>query len=458
MSRKMSLAKATRGVFSPSDFGGKMKVGVIGTGYVGLVLGAGLAESGNNVICGDIDESKISMLNAGGIPIFEPGLEEMVSRNRVKGRLSFTTDIPALVRESTVLFIAVGTPPGEDGSADLKYVLASAKTIAENMDGYRLVVVKSTVPVGTSEKVRKVLAETTTHAFDVASNPEFLKEGDAIRDMMHPDRIVCGVDSQKARELLELVYETFVRSGNPILFMDIHSSEMTKYASNAMLATRISFMNEIAALCDIMGADVDMVRRGMGADPRIGPKFLFAGVGYGGSCFPKDVKALIATGRDNGLQMKILDAVEDVNADQKNLMVRQVVGVFGEDLSGRTFAMWGLAFKPNTDDMREAPSLEIINGLTVRGARVVAYDPVARETAAPMLAGNPSVKIVEDAMAALDGADALLMVTEWGEFRQMDFETVKTALKTPTVFDGRNIYSPERMGEMGFIYQGVGRR
>jgi len=437
-----------------------MKVGVIGTGYVGLVLGAGLSETGNHVICGDIDAAKIDMLNAGGIPIWEPGLDQMVQRNRDKGRLRFTTDIPQLVLNSTVVFIAVGTPPQEDGSADLHHVLSCARTIALTMDGYRLIVVKSTVPVGTCDRVRKVVAENTSHPFDVASNPEFLKEGDAVQDMMKPDRIVCGVDSARAREMLEDVYETFMRTGNPILFMDVKSSEMTKYASNAMLATRISFMNEIAALCDVTGADVDHVRRGMGSDPRIGSRFLFAGVGYGGSCFPKDVKALVATGHEHCLPMKILSAVEDVNADQKRLLVDKVVCHFGHDLSGLRLAVWGLAFKPNTDDMREAPSAEVIRGLTALGATIVAYDPVAARTAAQVdcIGANPRVTILTgSAEAALDGADALLLVTEWGEFRNPDFDDVKSRMRQPVVFDGRNIYDSARLRAMGFTYYSVGR-
>lgn len=434
-----------------------MKVGVIGTGYVGLVLGAGLSESGNHVICGDIDAGKIALLNAGGIPIYEPGLDDLVARNRDKGRLSFTTDIPALVKDATVIFIAVGTPPQEDGSADLKHVLACARTIAANMDGYRLVVVKSTVPVGTCAKVKAELARGTAHPFDVASNPEFLKEGDAVHDMMKPDRIVCGTDSDRAKDLLSEVYGTFVRTGNPILFMDVKSSEMTKYASNAMLATRISFMNEIAALCDRVGADVDRVRSGMGSDPRIGSKFLFAGVGYGGSCFPKDVKALVSTGLENGLPMKILNAVEDVNADQKTLLVRKLVALLGEDLSGVRIAVWGLAFKPNTDDMREAPALEIIRGVTARGATVSAYDPIAIDNTRALLADVAGVTYATDEYAAVEGADALLLVTEWGEFRQPDFDRVKALMRGRLVLDGRNIWTPARLREMGFTYGAVGR-
>lgn len=434
-----------------------MKVGVVGTGYVGLVLGAGLADSGNHVVCGDIDASKIATLKGGGIPIYEPGLAELVQRNAEHGRLEFTTDIPRLVREATVIFIAVGTPPSEDGSADLGHVLGVANTIADHMDGYRLVVVKSTVPVGTCDRVRAAIAARTTHTFDVASNPEFLKEGEAVRDMMKPDRIVIGTDNARARELLEEVYATFVRTGNPILFMDIRSSEMTKYASNAMLATRISFMNEMAAVCARIGADVDMVRHGMGADPRIGSKFLFAGVGYGGSCFPKDVKALVATGHGLGLGMPLLEAVEAVNAAQKTLLVRMVVDRFGADLSGLRFAVWGLAFKPNTDDMREAPAVEIIRGLTDRGAEVVAHDPIATENARTALVGVPRVTFVADEYEALVGADALLLVTEWGAFRAPDFARIRSLLRQPVLLDGRNIWSPTKLKEMGFAYTGIGR-
>ena len=434
-----------------------MRVGVVGTGYVGLVLGAGLADSGNRVICGDIDKAKIDMLNHGEIPIFEPGLAEMVARNSSHGRLTFTTDIPQLVRDSDVIFIAVGTPPSEDGSADLGHVLNVAATIADNMDGYRLVVVKSTVPVGTCDKVREVIASRTKHIFDVASNPEFLKEGEAVRDMMKPDRIVIGTDNERARELLEEVYVTFVRTGNPIIFMDIKSSEMTKYASNAMLATRISFMNEMASICTKIGADIDMVRHGMGADLRIGSKFLFAGVGYGGSCFPKDVKALIATGVDNGLEVPLLHAVEHINAKQKTLLVDMVVDHFGEDLSGLKFAMWGLSFKPNTDDMREAPSIEIIKGLTAKGATVVATDPVAMENAAVILKGNERVSFLADEYEAVSGVDALLLVTEWGTFRAPSFSRLATAMKQKVIFDGRNIWQPAKLREMGFEYYGIGR-
>ncbi|NOZ02422.1 MAG: UDP-glucose/GDP-mannose dehydrogenase family protein [Deltaproteobacteria bacterium] len=434
-----------------------MKTGIIGTGYVGLVLGAGLSESGNHVICGDIDEDKIATLKAGGIPIYEPGLDDLVKRNAEKGRLEFTTDIPVLVKQARVIFIAVGTPPDEDGSADLHHVLGCARTIAQNMDGYRLVVVKSTVPVGTCDRVRDEIASITSHPFDVASNPEFLKEGDAVNDMMRPDRIVVGTATDRAKELMAEVYAPFVRTDNPILFMDVRSSEMTKYAANAMLATRISFMNEIAALCDAMGADVDNVRRGVGSDPRIGRRFLFPGVGYGGSCFPKDVKALVATGRESGLSMRILNAVEAVNADQKTLLVRKVVRHFGPKLNGLRFAMWGLAFKPNTDDMREAPSIEIARGLCNRGAEVAAYDPIAQGPAKAVLGGLDGMSFVADAYEAAMGADALLLVTEWGEFRQPDLERLKSCMKQAVIFDGRNIFNPGRLRDMGFTCYGIGR-
>lgn len=433
------------------------RVGVIGTGYVGLVLGAGLAESGHRVVCGDVDERKIAMLKAGRIPIYEPGLEDLVARNARAGRLDFTTDIPALIRASEVLFIAVGTPPNEDGSADLDHVLDCAREIAQHMDGYRLIVVKSTVPVGTCTRVAEVLRAGTSHPFDVASNPEFLKEGDAVADMMRPDRIVIGVDSERARSILAEIYAPFVRTDNPILFMSVRSSEMTKYAANAMLATRISFMNEIARLCDAMGADVDEVRRGIGSDPRIGRKFLFPGVGYGGSCFPKDVKALIATGRAHGIEMRILRAVEAVNEEQKRLLLERVVERFGGDLSGRRFAVWGLAFKPNTDDMREAPSIVIVRGLCERGAEVSAYDPVALERAREVLGGLKGLSLVEDAYEAAQGADALLLVTEWGEFRQPDVERLAAVMRGRLVLDGRNILPVSALRAAGFTVVGIGR-
>lgn len=433
------------------------KVGVVGTGYVGLVLGAGLAESGHRVICGDVDERKIAALQDGRIPIYEPGLEDLVTRNARAGRLMFTLDIPDLVRRSEVLFIAVGTPPNEDGSADLDHVLDCARQIARHMDGYRLVVVKSTVPVGTCARVAEVLRAGTPHPFDVASNPEFLKEGDAVADMMRPDRIVIGADSERARAILAEIYAPFVRTDNPILFMSVRSSEMTKYAANAMLATRISFMNEIARLCDTMGADVDEVRRGIGSDPRIGRKFLFPGVGYGGSCFPKDVKALIATGRAHGVEMRILRAVEAVNEDQKRLLVDRVVERMGPDLAGRRIAVWGLAFKPNTDDMREAPSIVVVRGLCERGAEVAAYDPVALERAREVFRGLAGLTLVEDAYEAARDADALLLVTEWGEFRQPDVERLVARMRGRLVLDGRNVLPAEALRAAGFTVIGVGR-
>lgn len=434
------------------------RIGVIGTGYVGLVLGAGLAESGNRVICGDIDHRKIEMLKAGRIPIYEPGLDGLVERNAKAGRLSFTTDIAGLVRASEVIFIAVGTPPNEDGSADLEHVLECAKQIARYMDGYRLVVVKSTVPVGTCDKVREVLRQGTHHPFDVASNPEFLKEGDAVADMMRPDRIVVGTDSERARAILSEIYAPFVRTDNPIIFMSVRSSELTKYAANAMLATRISFMNEIARLCDVLGADIEEVRKGIGSDPRIGRKFLFAGVGFGGSCFPKDLKALIATGRECGVELRVLQAVAAVNEEQKRLLVRRVVEKFGEDLRGRRFAVWGLAFKPNTDDMREAPSITIVRGLCDRGAFVVAYDPVALERAREVFAGLEGLELVSDAYEAVKGADALLLVTEWGEFRQPDVERLASLMRGRFILDGRNILPEKALRAAGFEVIGIGRK
>ncbi len=433
------------------------RVGVIGTGYVGLVLGAGLAESGHRVVCGDVDERKIAALQGGRIPIYEPGLEDLVTRNARAGRLLFTLDIPDLIRASEVLFIAVGTPPNEDGSADLDHVLDCARQIARHMDGYRLVVVKSTVPVGTCARVAEVLRAGTPHRFDVASNPEFLKEGDAVADMMRPDRIVIGTDSERARAILAEIYAPFVRTDNPILFMSVRSSEMTKYAANAMLATRISFMNEIARLCDAMGADVDEVRRGIGSDPRIGRKFLFPGVGYGGSCFPKDVKALVATGRAHGVEMRILRAVEAVNEDQKRLLLDRVVERMGPDLTGRRIAVWGLAFKPNTDDMREAPSIVVVRGLCERGAEVAAYDPVALERAREVFRGLAGLTLVEDAYEAARDADALLLVTEWGEFRQPDVERLAARMRGRLVLDGRNVLPAGALRAAGFTVIGVGR-
>lgn len=432
-----------------------MHVAIIGTGYVGLVVGAGLAEMGNDVICADIDEDKIGRLNAGEIPIYEPGLEPLVHGNLEAGRLRFTTDVGHAVRESDVIFIAVGTPPDENGSADLQHVLAVANTIGENMNGRKVVITKSTVPVGTARKVRAAIEARTDHEVHVCSNPEFLKEGGAVDDFMKPDRVVVGVDSDYAREVLDELYSPFVRTGNPILFMDIASAEITKYAANAMLATRISFMNMVARLCSAVDADVDLVRQGLGSDERIGPSFLFAGVGYGGSCFPKDVNALIGTLRDNDIDASIMDAVESVNASQKRLMLDAVTQRFGEDLSGRTMAVWGLSFKPGTDDMREATSLVVIEGLLERGARVQAHDPQAMDAARRILGDR--VQFTQTNYDAAHRADALMVVTEWGPYRRPDFQRVKSLLAAPVVFDGRNLFDPAKMTELGFEYWSVGR-
>lgn len=437
--------------------GGAQRVGVIGTGYVGLVVGACLAEVGNSVVCADIDAEKVARLNNGEIPIYEPGLEPLVERNLQEGRLEFTTDVAAAVRASDVIFIAVGTPPDEDGSADLQHVLAVARTIGENMNGEKVVITKSTVPVGTAAKVRAVIEEHSDVPVHVCSNPEFLKEGAAVDDFMKPDRVVVGVDSEKARRVLGDLYSPFVRSGNPILFMDIASAEITKYAANAMLATRISFMNMIASLCEDVGADVQLVRQGIGTDARIGPSFLYAGVGYGGSCFPKDVKALIRTLRDHGIDSGILDAVEAVNAGQKRLLLDRIVERYGEDLSGRTFAVWGLSFKPETDDMREAPSIVVIEGLLERGAAVRVHDPEAMEVARRYYLGDRVTYCTQN-YDALAGADALLFLTEWHMYRRPDLQRVRSLLAEPVIFDGRNLFKPEKMRAAGFEYYSVGRR
>jgi UDPglucose 6-dehydrogenase len=432
-----------------------MRVAVVGTGYVGLVVGAGLAESGHDVVCADIDAGKIALLNEGRIPIYEPGLEPMVQRNAEEGRLAFTTDVGGAVRGARVVFIAVGTPPGEDGSADLQHVLSVARTIGKSMEQETVVITKSTVPVGTATRVREAIAAETQVPFHVCSNPEFLKEGAAVEDFMKPDRVVLGVDSEYAADLLRDLYAPFVRTGNQILIMDIASAEITKYAANAMLATRISFMNTIARLCEATGASVELVRQGIGSDARIGPHFLFPGVGYGGSCFPKDVKALIRTSAELGVSASILEAVEAVNEEQKRLILEKVVARFGEDLSGRTFGIWGLAFKPNTDDMREAPSLVTIGGLLERGATIRAHDPVAMEEARKVL--GDTVDYAEDSYSAAAGVDALLIHTEWLPFRRPDFDRIRTNMRFPVVVDGRNLYSPERMRDAGFEYHSVGR-
>ena len=439
-----------------------MKVTVFGAGYVGLVTGACLAEMGNHVLCVDVDPRKIEMLKRGEVPIHEPGLDALIQRNAAAGRLQFTTDAAAAVAHGTLQFIGVGTPPDEDGSADLQYVLAVARTIGQHMTDYKVVVDKSTVPVGTADKVRAAIAEQlatrgTPMSYAVVSNPEFLKEGAAIDDFMKPDRIVIGSNDDRATLLMRAVYSPFMRNSDRLVVMDVRSAEFTKYAANAMLATRISFMNELARLADAVGADIELVRKGIGSDPRIGTHFLYPGTGYGGSCFPKDVKALIRTGRSNGVTLRVLDAVEEAKEIQKLVLVERVVQRFGEDLNGRTFAIWGLAFKPNTDDMREAPSRVVVEELARRGARVQAYDPVAMPEAQRVLGHVAGFSVVPSAEAALEGADALLIVTEWREFRTPDFDHIKATLKQPLVLDGRNLYEPELMRSLGIDYVGIGR-
>jgi UDPglucose 6-dehydrogenase len=440
-----------------------MKVTVVGTGYVGLVTGACLSEMGNHVVCLDVDERKIRVLNEGGIPIHEPGLDAVVRRNVAAGRLQFTTDIAAGVAHGTLQFIGVGTPPDEDGSADLQYVLAAATSIGRHMTDYKVIVDKSTVPVGTADKVRAAVRAALVArglgdtAFAVVSNPEFLKEGAAVEDCMRPDRIVVGADDERAILLMRSLYTPFMRNHDRLQVMDVRSAEFTKYAANAMLATRISFMNELALLAEKVGADIEMVRKGIGSDPRIGTHFLYPGTGYGGSCFPKDVKALIRTGQENGMELGVLHAVEAANERQKHVLVDKIVARFGEDLSGRTFALWGLAFKPNTDDMREAPSRVIVHELTRRGAAVRAYDPVAMEEAARVLEGTPRLHFAASQSEALAGADALVVVTEWKEFRNPDFDAIKAALKRPLIVDGRNIYDPALLQLHGIEYSGIGR-
>jgi UDPglucose 6-dehydrogenase len=440
-----------------------MKITVIGTGYVGLVSGACLADVGNDVLCLDVDPAKIKILEDGGIPIHEPGLLEVVRRNVEAGRLSFTTDVEKAAKYGTIQFIAVGTPPDEDGSADLQYVLAAARNIGRHMDGYRVVVDKSTVPVGTGDKVRAAVAEElgargSSLGFSVVSNPEFLKEGAAVDDFMRPDRIIVGADDEQAIALMRQLYAPFQRNHDKVVFMDVRSAELTKYAANAMLATRISFMNELANLAETLGADIELVRQGIGSDPRIGWHFLYAGCGYGGSCFPKDVKALIKTAKEHGHGLKVLTAVEDANDAQKHVLIEKIEQRFGADLSGRRFALWGLAFKPNTDDMREAPARVIIEALFERGATVIAYDPVAMQESERIFGDEPRLSYAGRPKSALEGADALLIVTEWKEFRSPDFEAIKARLKQPVVFDGRNMYDPKVMREQGIEYFGIGRK
>jgi UDPglucose 6-dehydrogenase len=431
-----------------------MKIAVVGTGYVGLVVGACLAENGNAVVCVDKDEGKIATLEAGRMPIYEPGLEEMVRRNHGEERLRFTTDLNTAVGASEIVFIAVGTPQGEDGSADLRHVLAVARDVGRAMTRYTVVVDKSTVPVGTAAKVRETIAKETKQPFSVVSNPEFLKQGAAIEDFMKPDRVVIGSDDQRSVDVMRELYAPFTRTGAPILFMDTASAELCKYAANSILATRISFMNEIANVCELVGADVDRVRQAIGADRRIGTSFLFPGVGYGGSCFPKDVKALLKSSADRGYDFKILSAVESVNDAQKSRLVQKMEAHF-KTMKGRTIAIWGLAFKPRTDDMREAPVIPIIERLLAGGARVRAYDPEAAPTARRIFGDR--IALCEKSYDALAGADALAIVTEWNEFREPDFGKMRALLTSPVVFDGRNIYSPEQMRALGFTYFSIGR-
>ncbi|MES2558899.1 MAG: UDP-glucose/GDP-mannose dehydrogenase family protein [Bacteroidota bacterium] len=438
-----------------------MKIAVVGTGYVGLVTGTCFAEVGIDVTCIDIDQKKIDNLNKGILPIYEPGLEEMVTRNVDAGRLHFSTSLVQSIQGCDVAFIAVGTPPGEDGSADLKYVLGVAREIGENINDYIVVVTKSTVPVGTAVKVNEAVKaalakRNTSIEFDVASNPEFLKEGAAVDDFLKPDRIVVGIQSKRAEDIMRKLYKPFLLNGHPIIFMDIPSAEMTKYAANAMLATKISFMNDIANLCEIMGADVNLVRKGIGSDPRIGNKFIYPGIGYGGSCFPKDVKALIQTAAENGHKMRILEAVEDVNEDQKTVLFTKILKQFNGQLKGKTFALWGLSFKPKTDDMREAPSLVIIENLLKAGANVKAFDPVAMHEAKKMI--GEQITYCKDQYDTLIDADALLIATEWPEFRSPNFNVISKLMKSQIIFDGRNIYDIEEMKELGFTYHCIGIR
>ena len=439
-----------------------MNVTVFGSGYVGLVSGACLAEVGNNVVCVDIDQSKIDLLNNGGVPIFEPGLEEMIARNVKDGRISFTTDIGKGVEHGLFQFIAVGTPPDEDGSADLQYVTAVAKSIGEHMTEYRVVIDKSTVPVGTADKVRETLQKALTARdlnieFDVVSNPEFLKEGDALDDFMKPDRIVIGTDNPRTTELLRALYAPFNRNHDRMVAMDIRSAELTKYAANSLLATKITFMNELANLAEKLGADIENVRLGIGSDPRIGYHFIYPGCGYGGSCFPKDVSALEKTAKEVGYDAKLLQAVEAVNNNQKRILFDRISTYFNGDLKGKTFALWGLSFKPNTDDMRDAPSRVLMEALWEAGAKVQAYDPEASEEAERIYGKRDDLLLCEESNSVFDGADAMIVVTEWKVFRSPDFQLIKEKLSTPVIFDGRNIYDPNHVKELGFDYYGMGR-
>jgi UDPglucose 6-dehydrogenase len=433
-----------------------MKVAVIGTGYVGLVVGACLAETGNDVICADVNGEKIEKLRRNEIPIYEPGLDSLVTHNQKEGRLRFETDVGAAVEAADVIFIAVGTPPDEDGSADLQHVLAVADAVGRHMNGSKVVITKSTVPVGTAARVRARIAANTTVPFHVCSNPEFLKEGTAVDDFMKPDRVVVGVDSEEAAEILRELYAPFVRTGNPILFMDVASAELTKYAANAMLATRITFMNQVAELCEQVGADITAVRRGIGSDSRIGPAFLFPGPGYGGSCFPKDLRALIKIGDDAGVSLDVVKAVESGNKVQKRKLAQKLAAVLDGRLETSTVAVWGLAFKARTDDMRESPAVDLVQSLVAAGARVRTHDPEAMRSAQSVF--GDGVEYLERAYDALEGADALVIVTEWLEFRNPDFRRMRSLMRRPIIVDGRNLYDPEKMRAMGFTYISIGRK
>jgi len=432
-----------------------MKICVIGTGYVGLVAGACLAEMGNNVICVDKDLAKLEKLKNGIIPIYEPGLEELIVSNVNENRLSFTDDLNSAVKQSLVCFIAVGTPQGDDGAADLSAVYGVAEQIGKALDKYTVIVDKSTVPVGTAEKVTQIIAQNTTCEFDVVSNPEFLKQGAAVDDFLKPDRVVIGSNSQKSTEIMQELYSPFLRTGNPVIIMDVKSAEMTKYAANSFLAVKISFANEIANICEKVGADAEMVRIGMCADNRIGSKFLFPGLGYGGSCFPKDVKAMIKTAKDFDCGHDLLESADKVNKKQRQIFIDKIIKRFGNDLSGLTFGVWGLAFKPKTNDMREAPAITIINALLDKGAKVQAYDPKAYDCAEPIFGSK--IKYAKTSYDALKNADCMLLLTEWNEFRRPDFDRIKTLMKTPVIFDGRNQYEPKRMAQRGFEYHCIGK-
>ena len=432
-----------------------MNVAVVGSGYVGLVAGACFAEAGNDVVCADVDEGKIARLENNDVPIYEPGLEPLITKNQAEGRLRFSSDVGAAVESASVVFIAVGTPPDEDGSADLQHVLDVARTIGDHMNGTKIVATKSTVPVGTARQVRRTIAERTATKFHVCSNPEFLKEGAAVEDFMKPDRVIVGVDSEEAAAILRELYAPFMRTSNRLIVMDVTSAELTKYAANAMLATRISFMNQIAELCEKVGADVNFVRKGIGSDPRIGKHFLFPGPGYGGSCFPKDVRALAKTADEHGVALDVVRAVQDANERQKGVLFRKLQGAIGVELAGKIIAVWGLAFKAQTDDMRESPSIQLIKSLLKAGSRVRAHDPKAMETAAAVF--GDQIEYIDNAYDALLRSDALVIATEWMSFRNPDFDRMKSLLKQPIIVDGRNLYDPARMKERGFEYVGIGR-